>query len=349
MSIELVTGHSGSSHVTSAQDGRLNAAIFGKYDYVLPLQSEFAITVDSANSVTVATGDAMMAGRHITSEAPTTLTVDSGTQGMKRNDIVCIVYSKSGSGVETASLTIVKGTETSGTPIDPVLPSGYVLSGDTTDSMALWRLPIDGITLGTPEQIFLKAKIVAEDTSGNYEYAIGYTASARRISLTGSHGGGTTTAVLPAASDSTYGLVKTSNGVSNTNGVISVPEATENNAGLLPASMYPSVLELSKTYKSDKWMGFGYRNASGVFYFYFPIAGCGYTAANVSRYPNTFDISCSGTRYQMEDYRGAGVTIGAALFNGGTLLQVSIEGSTESVPYRTAFTVYADTMSVTLS
>ena len=53
MSIELVTGHAGSAHVTSAQDGRLNAAAWGDGKYVLPMQSQFAITVDSPRTARI--------------------------------------------------------------------------------------------------------------------------------------------------------------------------------------------------------------------------------------------------------------------------------------------------------
>lgn len=165
MTIELVTGHAGEVHVTSAQDGRLNAAAFGDGRHVLPNQGRFAITVDSATSVTVATGDAIFDGRHVTSESPTTLAVAGGTQGMNRIDTVAIVYAMDGNGVETATLQVFQGAETSGTAEAPALPSGSILDGDTSAAMPLWDLPLSGIVLGTPVQRFETLTALADSTA----------------------------------------------------------------------------------------------------------------------------------------------------------------------------------------
>ena len=74
---------------------------------------------------------------------------------MSRNDIVCLKYEyDNGTGVESASIAVIKGTAVSGTPSDPTIPSGSILNGSSTAYMALWRIPIDGITVNTPECLF---------------------------------------------------------------------------------------------------------------------------------------------------------------------------------------------------
>ena len=315
MSIELVTGHAGSAHVTSAQDGRLNAAAWGTGKYVLPLQSQFAITVDSANQVTVATGDVLLEGRHITSEAPTTLTVDSGTQGMKRNDLVCIVYSKDNDGVESATMQVVKGTESSGTPSDPAIPTGSILAGDTECAMALWRLPIDGITLGTPVQLF----DVADELSANENatYTLGYTNSTRVISLTaGGSGGAASSATLPVASSSTFGLVKTGSGITNSSGTISVSVANSSTSGLMPSSVFKGMKSIA-----SGLMGFGYINASGTWYLYFPVSAIGFTSVSLARM-DELTVTVDGSAITPT----LGV-ISAALRNNGALLEISSTGT----------------------
>lgn len=345
MSIELVTGHAGSAHVTSAQDGRLNAAAWGDGKYVLPLQAQFAITVDSANQVTVATGDALLEGRHVTSEAPTTLAVDSGTQGMKRNDIVCIVYSKNGSGVESAALQVVKGTESSGTPTDPTLPSGSILAGDSTCSMALWRLPINGITLGTPEQLF----DVADELSANENatYSLGYTSSTRVITLTGAGGGASTSAALPAASSSTFGMVKTGSGISNSGGAISVPVVSSATDGLMTPIQRAKLNNLSDNVGSASggFMGFGYQNSGGSVYLYFPVNAIGKTSASLNSV-GTFTLSGNGTSANVSPSLSS---VSAALRNGGALLELSFSASVTSVGTRETLTAWCSSMSVSFS
>ena len=155
MTVELITGHAGSAHVSSADAGWLNAGTFGTGKYVLDTQTKFACNVQSANLVTVGTGDAIFEGRHVRVSATENVAIDNGAQGVNRNDIICIKYEyDNGTGEESASLAVVKGTAVSGTPSDPTIPSGSILSGSTTAYMPLWRIPISGISAGTPVKLY---------------------------------------------------------------------------------------------------------------------------------------------------------------------------------------------------
>lgn len=155
MSVELVTGYAGTAHVTAAQDGRRNVGTFGSGRFVLHTGQEFAITVDSANQVTVGTGDGIMDGRHVTNETAESLTIQSGGQGVSRNDLVCIRYTRNAStGVESARLVVIKGTATGGTPSDPSYNSGSIIEGAVTVDWPLWRIPVSGISVGAPERLF---------------------------------------------------------------------------------------------------------------------------------------------------------------------------------------------------
>ena len=49
---------------------------------------------------------------------------------------------------------VVRGTPTTGTPTDPALNTTSPLDGGTTYDMALYRIPLDGITIGTPVPLF---------------------------------------------------------------------------------------------------------------------------------------------------------------------------------------------------
>ena len=151
---ELVTGHAGKAHATAEQAAGLNAGILGLDDYVLNVHDKFEITVVSANKVTIGTGELVMQGRHVSQGTPEDLIITNGSQGTKRNDLIVCRYTKGALSVESAQLLVVKGTPTTGTPKDPALNTTSPLDGGTTYDMALYRVPLDGITIGTPVALF---------------------------------------------------------------------------------------------------------------------------------------------------------------------------------------------------
>ena len=155
MTVELITGHAGSAHISAADDGWQNVGAFGSGKYVLDTGTHFNAEVQNANLVTIGVGDAMFEGRHVRVSATENVAIDNGAQGMNRNDIICIKYEyDSGTDVESASLEVVKGTASSSTPSDPTIPSGSILDSDSTAYMPLWRIPIEGITVGTPVKLY---------------------------------------------------------------------------------------------------------------------------------------------------------------------------------------------------
>lgn len=151
---ELVTGHAGKAHATAEQAAGLNAGILGLDDYVLNVHDKFEITVVSANKVTIGTGELVMQGRHVSQGTPEDLIITNGSQGTKRNDLIVCRYTKGAQSVESAQLLVVKGTPTTGTPTDPAVNTTSPLDGGTTYDMPLYRIPLDGITIGTPVALF---------------------------------------------------------------------------------------------------------------------------------------------------------------------------------------------------
>ena len=152
--VELVTGHAGKAHATAEQAAGLNAGILGLDDYVLNVHDKLKITVVSANKVTIGTGELVMQGRHVSQGTPEDLIVTNGSQGQKRNDLIVCRYAKGSQSIESAKLVVVRGTPTTGTPTDPALNTTSPLDGGTTYDMPLYRIPLDGITIGTPVPLF---------------------------------------------------------------------------------------------------------------------------------------------------------------------------------------------------
>lgn len=155
MTVELITGHAGSAHISAADAGWYNVGIVGDGKYVLDTGTQFACNVQSANLVTIGIGDALFEGRHVRVSATENVALDNGAQGVNRNDLICIKYDyNSGTAAESASIVVIKGTASSGTSTDPDVPSGSILEGATTAYMVLWRIPISGITVGTPVKLY---------------------------------------------------------------------------------------------------------------------------------------------------------------------------------------------------
>ena len=171
--VELVTGHAGKAHATAEQAAGLNAGILGLDDYVLDVHDKFKITVVSANKVTIGTGELVMQGRHVSQGTPEDLIVTNGSQGQKRNDLIVCRYAKGSQSIESAKLVVVRGTPTTGTPTDPAVNTTSPLDGGTTYDMPLYRIPLDGITIGTPVALFNVLKPMSDvwDSLTPAEYA----------------------------------------------------------------------------------------------------------------------------------------------------------------------------------
>lgn len=154
MTIECVDGQMATPHITGAQKGAMHAGVVGDGCYVLATGNKCKATQNSATSVTIGTGDLFIHGRHHQITAAETVTIQSGTQGQKRNDLICAVYHRDAQGIEQPTVTVLKGTPTTGTPADPTVPAGNVLNGDAVDYFPLYRVSLNGTTASAPVQLF---------------------------------------------------------------------------------------------------------------------------------------------------------------------------------------------------
>lgn len=145
MAFEIVDGMTGTKHISSDDLSALNVATIGKADCVLKYGDDFKLTMTNANSATLGTGVGMVGGKRFWNQAATNLTVQSGTQGQKRNDLVVARYAKTSAGIESITPVVIKGTPTTGTAADPEV---------TANDLKLWRVPLDGISVGEPVKLF---------------------------------------------------------------------------------------------------------------------------------------------------------------------------------------------------
>ena len=152
MTMNLITGKAGAPHITSSDQGAMQAGLVGNGNYLLQGgDGKFpAVTMQSANKALIPVLNLVIEGRYARVTAAETVTIESGVTGWNRNDLICVKYTRDSNNIETIALAVLKGTATSGTAADPTVPSGSILNNSGTVWIPIARIPISGITAGTP-------------------------------------------------------------------------------------------------------------------------------------------------------------------------------------------------------
>lgn len=177
MAFEIVDGMTGAKHISSDDLSALNIATIGEANCVLKYGSDFKLKMVSANSATLDTGVGMVGGKRFWNQAAISLTVQSGTQGQKRNDLVVARYAKTSAGIESITPVVIKGTPTTGNATDPAT---------TSNDLKLWRIPLDGISVGTPVKLFTPVTPLATlgdsvSSETDYRFLYGNSFSTERV------------------------------------------------------------------------------------------------------------------------------------------------------------------------
>lgn len=155
--MEIITGYRGEPHVTSQQERNAYIAIFGGAVYILKdIDSELTPTVVSANLVEISDGMLVAEGCTACIERGTSdsLTIDNGTQGQSRIDLIVARYTRNaGTAVEDMQLAVIKGTPSANDPAVPSHTTGLIADGDTLVEFPLYRVNISGISITSVERL----------------------------------------------------------------------------------------------------------------------------------------------------------------------------------------------------
>lgn len=149
MSLELVTGRSGTGHISSADVGALLASAFGTGSYVLGDRPTVAMR--DANTCVIGAAELMVQGRHVRIQDGESVTVESGVEGYYRRDLIVLRYEyDSSTRVETMALRAVTGTasDTSAGAADPTTDyqSSSILGGSAVVDVPVVRVTLSGLT-----------------------------------------------------------------------------------------------------------------------------------------------------------------------------------------------------------
>lgn len=148
--MNIITGYRGEPHVTSQQLRDTNIGTFGGGAYILDVGSQMAATVVSANQVDIA--DGLLVAEGCTAEVARgtteSMTIENGSQGMLRTDLIVARYTKTaGTAVEAMELAVIKGTPAASNPATPAYNEGLIADGDSPVDFPLYQVNLDGISI----------------------------------------------------------------------------------------------------------------------------------------------------------------------------------------------------------
>ena len=153
----LMDGYAGGPHITEVQTGLANQGLYGEDDYVLSAGRKAEAQVLTNNSIRIFDAVFVIQGRRdvIAANDYSDVSIDNGTQGMNRNDIIVRRYRKDESSeIETTEYAVIKGTPASGEAEDPEVTTGDLRSGDLLHEMKLYRVKLEGLNIVSVEPVF---------------------------------------------------------------------------------------------------------------------------------------------------------------------------------------------------
>lgn len=178
--MDIITGYTGTPHITAENDRDINIGIFGSKSYVLQTGTMLTAEISNNNEIKVRDGVIMHQGcaASIKKNTYDSVTINNGSQGMKRIDLIVARYEKQPeTNVESLTLKVLQGTPVETSPQVPAHTEGDIQAGDTVADMPLYEVEIDGLNITEIRKVFqttgdlesVNGKIITEEFSlGSY-------------------------------------------------------------------------------------------------------------------------------------------------------------------------------------
>lgn len=132
MALNLVTGRTGTAHVTSDNARAFNSQVFGTGTYLIDYGAKFAPTIVDNNTVRIGDGMLIHQGTQmgIDIDSYEDVIIENGSSGYNRNDLIVMRYTKNrDTQIESISLVVMKGTPSNTTPVDPTYTTTNIIDG----------------------------------------------------------------------------------------------------------------------------------------------------------------------------------------------------------------------------
>ena len=158
MSANIITGYTGTRHITPSMDASVYRAAFGADEYVLSEGNKLGGSMPTINDFTILDGLVSMQG-HMIQILQETLSIDTCANGYQRIDLICLRYTHDNvSLIDGAELVVIKGGEVQAgnTPVVPSHNTGVIDEGASVVDMPLYRIDLAGSTV-TFTRLFVRS------------------------------------------------------------------------------------------------------------------------------------------------------------------------------------------------
>lgn len=148
--MKIVSGRTGSPHVTSQQFRQMLEGIIGQGSYIITSGENLKPELSSNNLLKIRSG--MMAHHGCISCVDIgtydEVTLTNGSHGMKRIDLIVNRYTRNAeTEVENCSWKVIQGTPVASNPAVPAYTSGNLQDGDLVDDCPAFEVHYDGINV----------------------------------------------------------------------------------------------------------------------------------------------------------------------------------------------------------
>lgn len=148
--MKIVSGRTGSPHVTSQQFRQMLEGIIGQGSYIITSGENLKPELSSNNLLKIRSG--MMAHHGCISCVDIgtydEVTLTNGSQGMKRIDLIVNRYNRNAeTEVENCSWKVIQGKPVANNPAVPAYTSGNLQNGDLVDECPVFEVHYDGINV----------------------------------------------------------------------------------------------------------------------------------------------------------------------------------------------------------
>lgn len=145
-----MSGKTGAPHVTSQQFRQLVEGTVGQGSYILNGGENLEAELSSNNLLKIRSGMMSHHGNLSVVDIGTydEVTIQNGTQGMKRIDLIVNRYTKNDeTGIEENDWVVIMGTPDAESPVAPAYTEGNLQEGDLVDDCPVFEVHLDGINV----------------------------------------------------------------------------------------------------------------------------------------------------------------------------------------------------------
>lgn len=166
--MKIVSGRTGSPHVTSQQFRQMLEGIIGQGSYIITSGENLKPELSSNNLLKIRSG--MMAHHGCISCVDIgtydEVTLTNGSQGMKRIDLIVNRYTRNAeTEVENCSWKVIQGKPVASNPAVPAYTSGNLQNGDLVDECPAFEVHYDGINVTEVKSLLSVADGLSELSS----------------------------------------------------------------------------------------------------------------------------------------------------------------------------------------